>query len=124
MADWQTLYPRLPLLDPARLEQLVKDLGQDALGRLLILFAEDGIQQGEALEQAFNEGNHEGMALWCHSLKSACGSYGALRCQFLAEKLEQACRQQQTDQVSLLMAAWQQALSDTLEAVQLHRESR
>lgn len=124
MADWQTLSPRLPLLDPARLEQLVKDLGQDALSRLLALFAEDGIQQGEALEQAFNEQDVERMARWCHSLKSACGSYGALRCQFLAEKLELACRQQEAEQVSLLMTAWQQALQDTLDAVEKHRESR
>ncbi|MCC4265549.1 Hpt domain-containing protein [Oceanimonas baumannii] len=124
MADWQTLYPRLPLLEPARLQLLAQDLGDDALSRLLVLFAEDGIQQGEALEQAFGNDDHELMARWCHSLKSACGSYGALRCQFLAEKLETACRQQDNGDIALLMAAWQLTLADTLKAVNSRRESR
>ncbi|WP_107851694.1 Hpt domain-containing protein [Oceanimonas marisflavi] len=124
MADWQRLYRRLPLLDPARLEQLERELGSDALARLLALFAEDGVQQGESLARAFTAQDTEEMARWCHSLKSACGSYGALRCQFLAEKLEAACRRQDGDEISLLMNAWQEALADTLPQVKTQREGR
>ncbi|WMC11993.1 Hpt domain-containing protein [Oceanimonas pelagia] len=124
MADWQRLHGRLPLLDELRLEQLERDLGGEALERLLRLFAEDGVQQGASLAEAFAEQNEDGMARWCHSLKSACGSYGALRCQFLAEKLEAACRRHEPAEIAALMKAWQQALQETLACVQNRLGSR
>ncbi|AEY01972.1 Hpt domain-containing protein [Oceanimonas sp. GK1] len=124
MADWQQLHGRLPLLDLSRLEQLERDLGSEALDRLLRLFAEDGVQQGASLADAFAAQDDDGMARWCHSLKSACGSYGALRCQFLAEKLEAACRRHEQVEIVPLMQAWQQALNDTLLRVEGRLEPR
>ncbi|MDP5291181.1 Hpt domain-containing protein [Oceanimonas sp. CHS3-5] len=124
MADWQSLHVRLPLLDPSRLAQLERDLGSEALGRLLQLFAEDGVQQGASLADAFTAHDHDAMARWCHSLKAACGSYGALRCQFLAEKLEAACRGYDVAESAALMHAWQQALQETLSCVQEELDRR
>ncbi|OXY82815.1 Hpt domain-containing protein [Oceanimonas doudoroffii] len=124
MADWSALQQRLPLMDKARLAQLDGELGTDTLHRLLGLFLEDGRLQGEALSRAFADGDFEQMAKSCHSLKSACGSYGALRCQFLAEKLEAGCRQQDAEATGALMVAWELALSETLSEVQAQLEAR
>ncbi|PSJ37508.1 Hpt domain-containing protein [Zobellella taiwanensis] len=121
MTDWQRLQQRLPLLDERRLEQLEGELGAEVLRRLLGLFIEDGRIQGEALAAAFAEQDLERMARHLHSLKSACGSYGALRCQYLGEKLEQCCRRRQREPLAELMFAWQAALADTLAQVRLHR---
>lgn len=120
MADWQRLQARLPLLDQHRLQRMEQELGAEVLTRLLRLFVEDGRQQGEALQGAFAERDHELMARCCHSLKSACGSYGAQRCQFLSEKLEQSCHEHDEEQVEQRMRAWRQALEDTLQQLE-HR---
>ncbi|WP_375058077.1 Hpt domain-containing protein [Zobellella sp. DQSA1] len=114
MTDWLTLQARLPLLDLHQLRRLEQDLGAEVLARLLALFVEDGRQQGGILCQAFAERDYGQMADCCHSLKSACGSYGALRCHYLSEKLEQSCRERDTDKVAEQMVAWQQSLDATL----------
>lgn len=117
MADWQQLQARLPLLDQSRLMRLEQELGAEVQARLLALFVEDGQQQGSALRQAFADEDYALMARYCHSLKSACGSYGALRCQFLSEKLERACRELDTDRIASMMVVWQQALAATLDEI-------
>ncbi|MDX1267801.1 MAG: Hpt domain-containing protein [Oceanisphaera sp.] len=118
MTDWQRLQARLPLLDQHQLQRMEQELGADVLTRLLRLFVEDSRQQGEALKGAFAERDYALMARCCHSLKSACGSYGALRCQYLSEKLEQSCHEQDGDQVEKRMQAWQQALEETLQQLE------
>ncbi|GAA3706016.1 Hpt domain-containing protein [Oceanisphaera sediminis] len=124
MADWQRLQARLPLLDQHQLQRMEQELGAEVLTRLLRLFVEDSRQQGEALQGAFAERDQALMARCCHSLKSACGSYGALRCQYLSEKLEQSCHEQDEEQVESRMRAWQQALAETLQQLEtrLHAE--
>ncbi|WP_417614805.1 Hpt domain-containing protein [Oceanisphaera sp.] len=118
MVDWQSLQAQLPLLDGHLLQRLEKELGEQVLVRLLRLFIVDGQQLSDALQQAFNDQDLVLMASCCHSLKSACGSYGALRCQYLSEKLEQSCHQQDAVSVRLQFQAWQSALAATLVAVQ------
>lgn len=118
MTDWQRLQARLPLLDQHQLQRMEQELGAEVLTRLLRLFVEDSRQQGEALQGAFTERDNALMARCCHSLKSACGSYGALRCQYLSEKLEQACHEQDNDQVENRMRAWQEALEETLQQLE------
>ncbi|GHA18218.1 Hpt domain-containing protein [Oceanisphaera arctica] len=118
MADWQRLQARLPLLDQHQLQRMEGELRAEVLTRLLRLFVEDGRTQGEALEGAFAERDYALMARCCHSLKSACGSYGALRCQYLSEKLEQSCHERDDIQVENRMRAWQQALEETLQQLE------
>ena len=114
MLDWQSLQSQLPLLDEDQVSRMEQDLSRPVLARLLQLFLDDGQTQGEALRQAFLAQDAKQMALWCHSLTSACGSYGALRCQYLSEKLEQACKQEDGVLMAAQYAAWQQALDETL----------
>lgn len=114
MLDWQALQGQLPLLDEEHLTRMEQDLSRPVMVRLLSLFLEDGQVQGEALRHAFVAQDMEQMARWCHSLTSACGSYGALRCQYLSEKLEQSCKQADSALMVAQYAAWQTALADTL----------
>jgi histidine phosphotransfer protein HptB len=118
MADWQRLQARLPLLEEHQLQRMERELGAEVLTRLLRLFVEDGRQQGEALQGAFAEQDYALMARCCHSLKSTCGSYGALRCQYLSEKLEQSCHEQDEEQVENRMRAWLPALEETLQQLE------
>ncbi|MFD1007397.1 Hpt domain-containing protein [Oceanisphaera ostreae] len=118
MIDWQTLQEKLPLLDEYHLQRMEQELGPSVFARLLRLFIEDGQQLGKTLELAFLDHSWAQMALSCHSLKSACGSYGALRCQYLSEKLEQSCNQQDEVTIGQQYKAWQSALAATLVAAQ------
>ncbi|MGO4998319.1 Hpt domain-containing protein [Oceanisphaera sp. W20_SRM_FM3] len=114
MLNWQSLQHQLPLLDDEQVSRMEQELSKPVMARLLALFLEDGQTQGEALRQAFIEQNAQQMALLCHSLTSACGSYGALRCQYLSEKLEQTCKQGDTALIAAQYTAWQAALDETL----------
>ena len=114
MLDWHTLQSQLPLLDEDHVSRMEQELTEPVMARLLGLFVTDGQVQGAALHQAFVQQDTEQMARWCHSLTSACGSYGALRCQYLSEKLEQACKQGDSALIAAQYAAWQAALDATL----------
>ncbi|GGB46134.1 histidine kinase [Oceanisphaera marina] len=122
MVDWQNLQAQLPLLDEHQLQRMKDELGEQVLGRLLRLFLEDGQQLGDTLQLAFMDNNTEKMASCCHSLRSACGSYGALRCQYLSEKLEQSCHQEDEANIAPQFHAWQQALTATLDEVRTRLE--
>lgn len=117
MVDWQHLQAQLPVLDAHHLQRMETELGEPVLERLLRLFIEDGQQLGNALQQAFADNDTEKMAACCHSLRSACGSYGALRCQYLSEKLEQSCDQEDEVNIAPQFYAWQQALAATLDGI-------
>lgn len=117
MLNWQTLQAQLPLLDDEQVNRMTQELSAPVMARLLALFLEDGQVQGAALHQAFVEQDTDAMARWCHSLTSACGSYGALRCQYLSEKLEQACQQGDQALMASLYAVWQLVLAETLALV-------
>lgn len=114
MSNWQRLQSALPLIDTHQMQQLEQQLGSAVVARLLGVFIQEGQQQKTLLQQAVMVGEYQAVARICHSLKSACGSYGALRCQYLSEKLEAACRQQQLDQIQVLASAWLQAWGETL----------
>ena len=114
MLDWHTLQSQLPLLDDDHLSRMEQELTVPVMARLLGLFVTDGQVQGGALHHAFVEQDTEQMARWCHSLTSDCGSYGALRCQYLSEKLEQSCKQGDSELIAAQYAAWQAALDATL----------
>ncbi|OIN13122.1 Hpt domain-containing protein [Oceanisphaera psychrotolerans] len=118
MSDWLRLQARLPLLEPHHLQRMERELGPEVLERLLRLFVQDGQQQSAALQRAFGERDYDAMARSCHSLKSACGSYGALRCQYLSEKLEQSCHERDEARVDAQMQAWQPALEETLQQLE------
>lgn len=114
MLNWQSLQYQLPLMDDEQISRMTQELTKPVMARLLALFLEDGQTQGEALSQAFIEQNAQQMARLCHSLTSACGSYGALRCQYLSEKLEQTCKQGDAALIAAQYTAWQAALDETL----------
>ncbi|GAA3531571.1 Hpt domain-containing protein [Zobellella aerophila] len=115
MTDWHSLQSRLPLLDRSRLVHLRQDLGGEVVQRLLSLFIEDIRQQRKDLVQAFADQDYVRLSHSCHSLKSVCGSYGVLRCQFLSEKLEVAGRRGDSEQVSAMTPVLLQGLTALLE---------
>lgn len=114
MTDWRSLQSRLPLLDRSRLVHLRQDLGVDVVQGLLALFIEDIRQQQQEVAQAFAARDYVRLSHCCHSLKSVCGSYGVLRCQFLSEKLEVAGRQGDSEQVSAMAPVLLQGLETLL----------
>ncbi|MBO1519037.1 Hpt domain-containing protein [Oceanisphaera pacifica] len=117
MINWQVLQAQLPVLDEYQLQRMDQTLGTVVIERLLRLFIEDSQQLDDRLQQAYQQSDFMGMAAHCHSLKSACGSYGALRCQYVSEKLEESCQLQDEEVITLQISVWQTALAATLEAV-------
>lgn len=122
MTDWYRLQSRLPLLDRSRLSHLRQDLGADVLKGLLVLFVEDIRQQMHKVTQTFAVQDYEQLSHSCHSLKSICGSYGALRCHFLAEKLETASRREDGAQVSAMAPVLLQGLAALVEEMATETE--
>ncbi|MGO1616530.1 MAG: Hpt domain-containing protein [Oceanisphaera sp.] len=118
MINWQALQAQLPVLDNYQLQRMEQELSLPVTERLLRLFLVDTQQLAERLQQAYQQDDFIDMAAQCHSLKSACGSYGALRCQYLSEKLEASCMQQDQASIRLQLHAWQNALEATLIALQ------
>lgn len=117
MSNWQHVQRALPLIDAHQIQQMEQQLGAEVVTRLLGLFIQEGKQQRELIQQAVITAEYEQVAQLCHSLKAACGSYGALRCQYLSEKLEVACRQQQVERIEMLASAWLQAWKETLAVI-------
>ncbi|ART79522.1 Hpt domain-containing protein [Oceanisphaera avium] len=117
MLNWQQLQDQLPLLDNEQLSKMSQELGEPVLLRLLAVFLNDGQTQGQVLAQAYSAKDYVQMARSCHSLTAACGSYGAVRCQFLSEKLEQSAKQLDEALINQQFTAWQMALSETLALV-------
>ncbi|WP_116472892.1 Hpt domain-containing protein [Zobellella maritima] len=115
MTDWHNLQSRLPLLDRSRLAHLRQDLGVEVVKGLLTLFIEDIRQQRQEVAQAFADRDYVRLSHSCHSLKSVCGSYGVLRCQFLSEKLEAAGRREDSERVSAMTPVLLQGLEALLE---------
>lgn len=114
MSNWQQVQSALPLIDAHQVQQMEQQFGAEVVARLLSLFSQEGELQSSLLQQAVMAGKYEEVAQICHSLKAASGSYGALRCQYLSEKLEVACRQQQLESIEVLASAWLQAWDETL----------
>lgn len=99
------------------LEQLGQDAGEELLPQLVTIFIEDGQKNLAELEQVLRRRDAEQLLLLAHTLKSVCATYGAMVCHEEAQRLEQACRQSNWSQMEQLVAALQQSLPATSQAL-------
>ena len=76
-------------LDQVLLEEL-RDLMEEGFSELLQVFLKESAEQYEALQRAWDRGEHEQVRRLAHSLKGCCSNLGARECAGLASGLEQA----------------------------------
>ena len=105
-------------IDQPILEQLGQDAGEELLPHLVTIFIEDGQKNLAELEHALRRHDAEQLLLLAHTLKSVCATYGAMVCHGEAQRLEQACRQDNWPQMEQLVTALLQSLPASGQALQ------
>ncbi|MGL4716313.1 MAG: Hpt domain-containing protein [Aeromonas sp.] len=80
-------------VDRKVLQQLAEDIGQDMLPVIIGVFIEEVSDQLSQLRPLFERGEWDALARVAHSMKSSCGSYGAIPSYQQLMALEMACKQ-------------------------------
>lgn len=65
-------------VDHKVLQQLAEDIGQDIPPVVITVFIEEVGEQLSQLRPLYEQGEWEALARVAHSMKSSCGSYGAM----------------------------------------------
>ena len=79
-------------VDRKVLQQLAEDLGPDMLPVVIAVFIEEVGEQLSQLRPLYEQGEWEALARVAHSMKSSCGSYGAMPSYQQVMALEMASR--------------------------------
>ncbi|MFB2863316.1 Hpt domain-containing protein [Aeromonas sp. MdU4] len=102
-------------VDRKVLQQLAEDIGQEMLPVVISVFIEEVGEQLSQLRPLYEQGEWGQMARVAHSMKSSCGSYGAMTSYQQVVALEMACKQADAGeaerQLQLLEASLPQVLS-------------
>lgn len=108
-----------PMLDPAVLARLEKDLGRDSMLDLVKIFKTESTRRCRLIETAIAAGDADAARHDAHALKGSALTFGATRLSELAMVLEQAGRSadlesltRDVDQLAQLVVRTQEALSD------------
>ncbi len=80
-------------VDRKVLQQLAEDIGPDMLPVVIAVFIEEVGEQLSQLRPLYEQGEWEALARVAHSMKSSCGSYGAMPSYQQVIALEMACKQ-------------------------------
>lgn len=70
------------------LDELIEELGLDAVSNLMVLFLTNTETRLQALEQAVRQNDVTAVAKVAHSIKGSCGSFGANRMMDLCKQIE------------------------------------
>jgi len=79
-------------LDPSRIEDLAREAGAAVALELAEIFLEDVGRRVVSLQGVLRASDKEGCLALAHSIKGACGNFGAVRMATLAEALERLVR--------------------------------
>jgi HPt (histidine-containing phosphotransfer) domain-containing protein len=85
--------PRMEWVDRKVLQQLAEDIGPDMLPVVIAVFIEEVGEQLSQLRPLYEQGEWEALARVAHSMKSSCGSYGAMPSYQQVMALEMASKQ-------------------------------
>ena len=80
-------------VDRKVLQQLADDIGQEMLPVVISVFIEEVGEQLGQLRPLYERGDWAQLARVAHSMKSSCGSYGAMPSYQQVMALEMACKQ-------------------------------
>jgi HPt (histidine-containing phosphotransfer) domain-containing protein len=107
--------PRMEWVDRKVLLQLAEDIGPDMLPVVIAVFIEEVGEQLSQLRPLYEQGEWEALARVAHSMKSSCGSYGAMPSYQQVMALEMASKQadvaEAERQLKLLEASLPQVLA-------------
>jgi HPt (histidine-containing phosphotransfer) domain-containing protein len=107
--------PRMEWVDRKVLQQLAEDIGSDMLPVVITVFIEEVGEQLSQLRPLYEQGEWEALARVAHSMKSSCGSYGAMPSYQQVMALEMASKQadvaEAERQLQLLEASLPQVLA-------------
>jgi HPt (histidine-containing phosphotransfer) domain-containing protein len=107
--------PRMEWVDRKVLQQLAEDIGPDMLPVVIAVFIEEVGEQLSQLRPLYEQGEWEALARVAHSMKSSCGSYGAMPSYQQVMALEMASKQadvaEAERQLQLLEASLPQVLA-------------
>jgi HPt (histidine-containing phosphotransfer) domain-containing protein len=85
--------PDMEWVDRKVLQQLADDIGQEMLPVVIAVFIEEVGEQLSQLRPLYEQGEWEALARVAHSMKSSCGSYGAMPSYQQVMALEMASKQ-------------------------------
>jgi HPt (histidine-containing phosphotransfer) domain-containing protein len=107
--------PDMEWVDRKVLQQLADDIGQEMLPVVIAVFIEEVGEQLSQLRPLYEQGEWEALARVAHSMKSSCGSYGAMPSYQQVMALEMASKQadvaEAERQLQLLEASLPQVLA-------------
>lgn len=106
------------LVEKKVLQNLLQELGEEAVSTLITLFCSDTENTINKLQLILENNDAAALALEVHTLKSVAATYGAFEVLELAKSLDSACKAQQrtidlAPKVELLI----QKLKDTSEEI-------
>jgi HPt (histidine-containing phosphotransfer) domain-containing protein len=113
--------PPLPILDRAVLEELDalgRDLGRDARGELIELFATTTPARAAELASRLTSHDLAGFARLAHALRSSAAAVGARRLAAALERAERTARARDQSGAEAALSDVQRALPDTLAALE------
>lgn len=82
----------LPLFDENVLDKLLSDVDASMRSDLVEAVIGDLEKRSQQAEEALEQGDLGGLERACHSLVGCCSSFGLVRLQDLAKKMQQACQ--------------------------------
>lgn len=88
-----------PLINTTILQKLVQDTSIEMAPTLLKLFLEESETQVKILSQTFEKSTLYQLAGEAHTLKSSAGTFGAIGLQQIAKAIEEACNDQDFNEV-------------------------
>lgn len=75
------------LVDQKILKALIDDLGAEAYQTLISIFIEEVSETIETIKKSLNDDDYSTLSLNVHSMKSVCGTYGAVEAFELSKEL-------------------------------------
>lgn len=89
------------VLDLKVLNQLLIDIGRDALPQTLNIFIEETKKHSENIKECIKNNDTDGIRLECHAIKGSAGMFGILRLQEEVKKVEDACKNESSEKAIL-----------------------
>jgi len=106
--------PRMEWVDRKVLQQLAEDIGPDMLPVVIAVFIEEVGEQLSQLRPLYEQGEWEALARVAHSMKSSCGSYGAMPSYQQVMALEMASKQADVAEVERQLQLLEASLPQVL----------
>ncbi|PJG59757.1 Hpt domain-containing protein [Aeromonas cavernicola] len=101
-------------VDRKVLQQLAEDIGQEMMPVIIAVFIEEVGEQLSQLRPLYEQGEWDALARVAHSMKSSCGSYGAMPSYQQLMGLEAASKQENATEALNQLLLLEQSLPQVL----------